>query len=121
MRMLALPLVASVLFAQGVSLGLRAGIPITPMLTGNGRPQVSTQRYTIGPLIEVHLWHGAALGADFLLQRTELAIPAAESSVWRWEAPITVIYRFRAPTRVFVRTGVSFNRVFDVGGATECV
>ena len=84
--MLALPLVASVLFAQGVSLGLRAGIPITPVLTGNGRPQVSTQRYTIGPLIEVHLWHGAALGADFLLNRAGLAVAPAEStraSVWK--------------------------------------
>ena len=40
--------------------------------------------------------------------------------MWRWEAPITAVYRFRAPMRPFVRTGVSFNRVFGVGGATEC-
>jgi hypothetical protein len=40
--------------------------------------------------------------------------------VWRWEAPITFIYRFHAPTRPFVRTGVSLNRVFDVSGTTEC-
>jgi hypothetical protein len=123
MRMLAALLVSSPLLAQGLSLGLRAGIPMTPALTSDGHQQVSAQRYTIGPLIEVHLWHGAGVGADFLLNRTDLAISPAGSpraEVWRWEAPISFIYRFPAPTGPFVRTGVSFNRVFDISGAIEC-
>jgi hypothetical protein len=33
--------------------------------------------------------------------------------------PIIAVYRFAFPIRHFVRTGVSFNRVFDAG-ATEC-
>jgi hypothetical protein len=33
---------------------------------------------------------------------------------------MTLVYRFRAPARPFVRAGVSFNRVFDISGATEC-
>jgi hypothetical protein len=121
--MLAALLVSSPLLAQGVSLGLRAGIPITPVLTADGPQQASAQRFTIGPLIEVHLWRGAALGADFLLRHSVLALSPAVSQhaeVWLWEAPITLIYRFRVPARPFVRTGVSFNRVFDVSGATEC-
>ena len=121
--MLAALLVSSPLWAQAVSLGLRAGIPITPVLTADGPPQASAPRYTIGPLIEVHLWRGVGFGADFLLQRTGLAIPSAGSrraGVWRWELPITVLYRSRAPARPFVRTGVSLNRVFDISGATEC-
>jgi hypothetical protein len=40
--------------------------------------------------------------------------------VWQWEAPITLIYRVRAPTRPFVRAGVAFNQVFDISGTTEC-
>ena len=121
--MLAALLVSSPLLAQAVSLGLRAGIPITPVLAADGRQQASALRYTIGPLIEVHLWHGAGLGADFLLHHAGLAVSPAGSrraGVWRWEMPMTFIYRFGAPARPFVRTGVSLNRVFDISGATEC-
>lgn len=103
MRVLAVLLVSWPLVAQTVSLGLRAGIPITPMLTADGCRQASGSRYTTGPLIEVHLWHGAGLGADFLVRHDE---------IWRWEAPITFVYRFGAPARPFVRLGVSVNRVF---------
>ena len=123
MRVLAALLVSWPLWAQGISLGLRAGVPITPVLAADGPQQASEPRFTIGPLIEVHLWRGAALGADFLLRRSDLAFSPAGSrsaEVWRWEAPITLIYRVRAPTRPFVRAGVSFNRVFDISGATEC-
>jgi hypothetical protein len=80
-------------------------------------------RFTIGPLIEAHLWRGAGFGADFLLQRSDLAIPGAGSpraKVWRWELPLTLIYRFRPPTRPFLCLGVALNRVFDINGATEC-
>jgi hypothetical protein len=121
--MLAALLVSSPLLAQTASLGLRAGIPVTPPLTVDGRQQASAPRFTIGPLIEVHLWRGAGFGADFLLRRADLAISAAGSQraeVWQWEAPITFIYRFRAAARPFVRTGVSLNRVFDISGANEC-
>ena len=123
MRILAALLVSSTLLAQGVSLGLRAGVPITPVLTADGPQQASEPRFTIGPFVEIHLWHGAGLGADFLLRRVSLAISPAGSGhakVWRWEAPISFIYRFPAPTGPFVRTGVSFNRVFDISGAIEC-
>jgi hypothetical protein len=123
MSMLAALAISSSLFAQGVSLGLRAGVPITPMLTSDGQQQVSGQRYTIGALIEVRWWRGAGVGADFLLNRTGLAISPAGSrraEVWRWEAPISIIYHFRAPTEPFARVGVSFNRVFDISGAVEC-
>ena len=123
MRTLAALVISSPLLAQAVSLGVRAGIPITPMLTADGPQQSSKPRWMIGALIDVHLWHGAGLGADFLLQRAGLGISPAGSrraTVWRWEVPVTFIYRFRAPARPFVRTGISVNRVFDIGGATGC-
>ncbi len=121
--MLAAVLVSSPLIAQIVSIGLRAGVPITPALTADGPRQASAPRFTIGPFFELHLWHDAAFSADFLLRRTDLVTSAAESQraeIWLWEAPVTLIYRFHVPARPFVRTGVSFNRVFDVSGATEC-
>jgi hypothetical protein len=122
MRMLAALILSSSSLAQVVSLGLRAGIPITPVLTASGRQQASASRYTIGPLMEVHLWRGAALGGDFLLDRFELASSAGSrrAEIWRWEAPATLIYRFRGSLGPIVRTGVSLNRVFEISGATEC-
>jgi hypothetical protein len=122
MRILAALLVSAPLLAQGVSLGLRAGIPITPALTADSPQQASSWRITIGPAIELHLWRGVSLGADFLLQHTDLTTSPDRRSadVWRWETPLTLIYRFPAPARPFVRTGVSFNRVFQVSGAIEC-
>jgi hypothetical protein len=118
MRVLAALLVSSPLWAQAVSVGLRAGIPITPVLTADGPQQASGPRCTFGPLIEVRLWRGVGFGADFLLDRASLA--SGSAGVWRWEAPITFVYRIGAPARLFVRTGVSFNRVFDISDATEC-
>src|ERR1700737_2270915 len=106
MRVLAALIVLSPLWAQGISLGLRAGVPITPVLAADGPQQASASRFTIGPLIEVHLWRGAALGADFLLRRSDLAVSPAGSrsaEVWQWEVPTSLIYRVRAPTRPFVR------------------
>lgn len=123
MRVLAALLLSSPVWAQGISLGLRVGVPITPVLSADGPQEASASRFTVGPLIEVHLWRGAALGADFLLRRTGLAFSAAglrRAEVWQWEAPITLIYRVRAPMRPFVRAGASFDRVFDINGATEC-
>ena len=122
MRMLAALVVSSPLLAQGLSLGLRAGVPVTSVLAADVPQQAPASPFTIGPVIEIRLWHGAGFGADFLVRHTDLATSPQRSQradVWLWEAPITLVYRFRAPVRPFVRTGVSFNRVFDVG-ATEC-
>jgi hypothetical protein len=123
MRILAALVVSSPLLAQSVSLGLRAGVPITPVLTAEQPQQASQPRYTIGPLIEVHLWHGVGFGAEFLLHRAGLAVLPVSSQraeIWQWEMPVTLIYRFRVPARPFARTGVSVNRVFDISGATGC-
>ena len=62
-------------------------------------------------------------GGDFLFRRSQLGSSSAGSrpaEVWQWEAPITLIYRFHVPTQPFVRVGISFNRVFDISGTTEC-
>ena len=109
MRFFAAVLLPFQLLGQSVSAGLRAGVPITPLLTAESPQRVSTPRFTIGPLVEFRLSHGLNLAADFLLRRTGFAIPAVGSGwghAWRWEAPVTAIYRFRAPAHPFVRTGV---------------
>jgi hypothetical protein len=93
------------------------------MLTATGNERESQPRFTIGPLIDGHLWHGAGFGADFLLQRTDLSVLLTRSQrvrVWRWQTPLTLTYRFRPPTRPFVHLGIAFNRVFGISGAAAC-
>lgn len=107
---------------QTVSFGLRAGAPVTAQLRADQGYQASTQRYTIGPALEVGLFGGWAVGADFLLQAATLATPgSARATVRRWQLPVTLGYRFGGvAARPFVRGGPAFNRVFDTGTATPC-
>ncbi len=117
-RVLAVLVVSSGLFAQALSPGVRAGVFLTPLLTAAGPQQISVSPFTIGPCLEVRLWRGAAAGIDFLFRRTGVALSATASpraEIQQWELPVTVSYRFRRPARPFVRAGISFNRVFDVG------
>ena len=121
MRTLAVLWLTLPLLAQPVSLGIRLGVPVTSTITATPPPQASQSRFTAGPLLEIRLCRSAALALDFLMQHTALSIGAAgpqSAGVWRWDAPITLVYRFRA--RPFFRAGVAVNRVFAVNGAGEC-
>jgi hypothetical protein len=125
LRPLAIPavlLLSSTLSAQDISAGLRAGLPLTPVLTADSPLESSTTWYVLGPFLEVQLAHGFGVGADLLLRRTGLTIPPAGShaAAWLWELPVTLTYRFHLAARPFVRTGLSLNRVFDISGATPC-
>jgi hypothetical protein len=123
MRMLALLAISSPLFSQGVSLGLRSGVLVTSLLTAESPQRTSASRFTIGPCLEIHLWRGAGFGLDLLFRRAYLADSSAGSRharIQEWELPATFVYRFRRPLGPFFRTGISFNRVFDISSANEC-
>lgn len=123
MKELAALLVAPALWAQAVSVGLRVGVPVTSMLHAEGPYEARAGRYTLGPLIEVRLWRGVGVGADFLVSRAGLATASAgaqRAGVWRWEAPVTLLYRFGAPGRPFVRAGFAVSRILAIRGASEC-
>jgi hypothetical protein len=119
--MIAALLVSPALLAQTVSFGVRVGVPVTDAFSVDPNRQTATQRYTFGPTIEIDLWRGAAIGADFLFQSAMLGAGSSTTRVRRWELPITFVYRLRpSPPHPFVRAGVSLNRVFDTGAAVEC-
>ena len=121
MRLVAALLVSPALFAQTVSVGVRLGLPVTDLFSVDSTHETSTQRFTIGPTIEFALWHGIAVGADFLFQSATLGMAGSSTTVRRWELPVTVAYHFRSlPAHPFVRAGISVNRVFDTGSAVEC-
>src|SRR5260370_5366630 len=104
-------------------LGVRGGLPAGDSFSANRPYDASMKRYVIGPMVEFSLPYGFAAGADFLLQAATLGMPAAPSraTVRRWEFPVLLTFHARSlPAHPFVRAGLSFNRVFDVGDATEC-
>jgi hypothetical protein len=113
----------SPVLAQAVSPGLLSGVMFTGRITAAPPRQATPSGFTIGPGIRVHLWGGAHVAADFLLHRTEIATSTQQSGrtrVSEWALPVTLAYRFRSPARPFVRTGISFNRVFHITGAVKC-
>lgn len=124
MRFIAILLFVSVpVLAQRVRVGVRGGLPTGASLRADREYDASTQRYVIGPTVEISLPYGFAAGADFLLQAATLGVAAAPSraTLRRWEFPVLLTYHAqRLPAHPFVRAGLSFNRVFDGGDATEC-
>ena len=122
MRLFALLVISAPLVAQPVSAGLRAGVLATSLLSGGAARERPTSRFAIGPWVEFHFWRGAGVGIDFLMRRGsfELSPTRSEITFWRAEAPVTLVYRFRVRAKPFVRAGITFNRVFDAGGATAC-
>ena len=56
--------------AELFSYGLKTGIPINSLLTSAAPPfQVRTERYTLGPTLELNLPHGLAFEVDLLYKR----------------------------------------------------
>ena len=131
---------ASSAFAQHVSVGIKAGVPLTDLVTTNsGDVPTSTQtkRYTFGPVLDVGLPLG--LGVEFgamykRFDQQSLAVTttgyviideedsypitqtAGVSAVGHsWEFPIAVQYRFfKSAVRPYVDGGVSLNRLSNV-------
>ena len=109
--------------AQPWSVGLKAGVPLTELLTAASPGyQATTQRFTVGPTVELGLPYRFAFEADLLYKRMEFGFsePASGGSgsaittvtAGRWEFPLLLKYRLgRAPLRPFWALGVSFNHV----------
>ena len=122
-----LPLLAAGLAsAQVFSFGLRTGIPLNAALRSAARQfEVNTHRYTVGPTIELRLFHGLAFESDLLYERLEYQSlqPASSTQttsavkISRWELPVLLKYRFSGPRlRPFLDLGGSFNRVVHIDG-----
>ena len=116
-------LMSATALAQTIQFGARGGMPVGSLLTANQPLEASTERYVAGPAAEIGLPYGLAAGADFLLQAATIGITASPSpaTVHRWELPVLLTYHVSGlPMRPFIRAGLSFNHVLDVGNATRC-
>jgi hypothetical protein len=133
---------ASSAFAQHISVGIKAGVPLTGLLRGRCCQEVPTQtrRYTIGPVVDIGLPLGFGVEFGALYKRfdqqsyavtttgyvnwddeTGYAIQqtAGISAVGHsWEFPVAVQYHFfKSAIRPYVEGGVSLNRLSNVYSA----
>ncbi len=119
-------LVVCLLFAGSafgqVSLGVKAGVPVTQFFETGTVPTAQyftdAHRYTFGPTLEVHFPKGVAVEVDALYKRLSYGAtsPSGESSSGTansWEFPLLLKYRFesRGVVRPFLDAGVSFHSI----------
>jgi hypothetical protein len=121
-RILAVLAVAAPLWAQAVTAGLRAGAVVSPTLAGPAIQTAPASRITAGPFFELHLSRAVGVGIDCLFRRPGLNLPPSGSrlSFWQMELPVSFFYRFRTRPNLVVRTGLSLNRLFEIGGPAAC-
>jgi hypothetical protein len=119
--------------AQPVSLGLKAGVPLTDSVnTVQGDTTAATGRYLIGPEVEVRLPLGLSVEFDALYRHfsytnyealTGSSITTVGSS-GNWEFPIVAKYRFRTKiVRPYVEAGVAWDTLSGLKNtsiATPC-
>lgn len=101
-----------------VSIGVRAGLPLTDLIEADDRGDIfsSTKQYTFGPTLSVNFPAGISVQADALYKRFSFGRPAgfvgnfpAKDTVGNsWEFP--VMLKWTAPGKVapFLNAGASF-------------
>jgi opacity protein-like surface antigen len=109
--------------AQSVGIGVKGGIPFGDVFTlGSVFPREAfnshTQRFTVGPMLDVRLPLGFGIEFDALYKRYDQTGPSirAGSTVSKtgssWEFPLLGKYRFgSAFAKPYVEAGVSFNHL----------
>ena len=113
---------AGCVLAQPFSFGVKGGVPLTDFVSAasNGRFDFtsSTNRYIIGPTVEVHLPLGLSLEFDALYRRLHYNASAlgvdtfstSKTTGNRWEFPLLAKYRFPSKVvRPFIEAGVAWD------------
>jgi hypothetical protein len=118
--LLPLLLTASAL-AQPFSGGIKVGLPLTDFVnTVQGVTSTSTNRYLVGPTVELHLGWGFGLEVDALYRHFDytnivgstIGALGSVTSAGDWEFPLLVKYRFPSKVvRPYVDGGVAFDRL----------
>jgi opacity protein-like surface antigen len=118
---------AAVLPAQPIGFGIKGGLPMTDFLDAassqNFRFDTTTNRYIIGPSVELRLPFGLGVELDALYRHfgySSLGIlPGAtilndsRTTAGAWEFPLVAKYRFKGVplVRPYVEAGVSWDKL----------
>ncbi|MDZ4797181.1 MAG: hypothetical protein SGI92_03385 [Bryobacteraceae bacterium] len=112
-----------------IGVGIKGGIPFNGSFTDVGRFTSETQRYIVGPMVELRLPAGFAIEGDALYSKVNLSGPlSAVGSVFgslvdssSWEFPVLVKKKFGGPNAVaasarpYVGAGASFRSLTGLG------
>ena len=111
-------------FAQPFSAGVKVGLPLTDFVnTVNGVTSTKTNRYLVGPTVELHLPWGFGVEADAIYRHFDYQnIPGSTvnavtsvNHVGDWEIPLLLKYRFPAKiVRPYVDAGVAWDTLTGV-------
>jgi len=121
-------------FAQPVSFGVKAGVPLTDFVDAAKGDQsayfTNTKRYTVGPTIEFHLPARFSIEIDALYKRFGFdgqSVSAAGSTLTgtrgnSWEFPILAKFEIvPGPVRPFVDAGVSIRHITGIKQVRQIV
>lgn len=117
---------AALAFSQPFSAGLKAGIPLTDFVnTVSGVTSTTTNRYLVGPEVELRLPFGFGVEFDVLYRHFDYTdivgyvipvsrvAPAAGTTTGHsgdWEFPLVAKYKFPTPVvRPYVEGGVAWD------------
>lgn len=116
---------ASAAFSQGLSVGLKAGYPFKDVFNNRSTPAAlispASGRYTIGPVVELHLPFRTSIEFDMLYRPGEFrrqplpSGPLSKVTAGEWRFPLLFKYRFSEGfVTPFLGGGVSWQHLSGV-------
>jgi opacity protein-like surface antigen len=122
-------------FSQPIGFGIKGGMPMTDFVNAasSGRFNASTvtNRYIVGPTVELRLPFGLGIEADVLYRHFSYrsnglasvgSSIAADTSTGAWEFPLLAKYRFKGKlVRPYVDAGVSWDKLSGVTQAVKSI
>ena len=125
-------LTAAAAFSQPVGFGIKGGLPMSDVVdaasSGHFTASTYTNRYIVGPTVELRLPFGLGIEADFLYRHfgygsTNVATVGTtvitDTSSGAWEFPLLAKYHFKGKiVRPYIDAGVSWDKI---SGLTQSV
>jgi hypothetical protein len=119
-RLLLLFTLSMPVWAQGLSVGIRGGVPMSDafeVVTGGQRFRNVPHRWTVGPTVEVRLPFSLGVTFDALYSKVEYERTDGLGSETggQWDFPLLLRYRAGVgPVRPFVAGGGNFSKLTDI-------
>lgn len=110
--------------AQLIGLGVKGGVPLSDALEtsrqGNLRYLANTERWTVGPAVELRLPLRLSVEFNALYRRFDYELatnadPASQTRAASWQFPVLAKYRLLpGPLAPYISAGPSFLRITDI-------
>jgi hypothetical protein len=106
--------------AEILSFGLKGGVPFNDVLNVTPQPTfpfVNSNRYTLGPAVELHLPAGLGVEVDALYKSAGFRSATGDVSGNAWDFPLLLKARMlKGPLQPYAEAGATFRRLGDLTG-----